>query len=76
VGKDLLGWRNIQDAVSESSKGNARVAHITLVGEHDLHDRDVMDDWRRDGGDQQQDGSCEQEEGADMVEDSCLAHFD
>jgi len=71
-----ISWRNIEHTVSKGSKGNTRVSDIALVGKHNLHDRDVMDDWRRDGGDQQQNRCCEEEEGAHMVEDSSFGHCD
>jgi len=68
--------RNIKHAVTKGPKRNTRMPDIALVGEHNLQDRDIIDDWRRDGGDQKQDGGCEEEESANMVEDSCFSHCD
>lgn len=70
------GRRNIENTMSKGTERYTRMSDITLVGKHNLQDWDIIDDWRRDGGDQQQNSSCEQEEGADMVEDSCLGHCD
>ncbi len=60
--------------MAECAKGDRGVANIRLVGEHDLQDGDVVDDGRRDGGDEQEDGCGKQQEGAHMVEDACLGH--
>lgn len=46
------------------------------VGQSDIENGDVVDDWGGDGGDEEEDGGSEQEERADMVEDSGLSHFD
>jgi len=70
------GGRNIEYTVTKGSERNTRMADIALVGKHDLQDRDIIDDWRRDCSDQQQDSSDEEEKGADMVEDSCFGHCD
>jgi len=70
------GWRNIKHTMPKCPECNTRMSDIALVGEHNLHDRDITDDWRRDGGDQQQDSSCKKEEAADMVENSSFGHCD
>jgi len=47
-----------------------------LVCESHLQDGEIIDDWRSYGGDEEEDGSGEEEKGAKMVEDSSVSHFD
>ena len=68
--------RHIENAVTKGSEGHGGVADISLVGEHDLQDRNVPDDGCGDGRDEEEDRRGEEEEGADMVEDSGLGHLD
>jgi len=67
---------NIQDAVAKGTESDRRVAYISLVGEGDLQDTDVIDDRGRDGGDEEEDGGSEEEEGPRVVDDASLSHFD
>ncbi|KFZ09750.1 hypothetical protein V502_08517 [Pseudogymnoascus sp. VKM F-4520 (FW-2644)] len=55
------GW----DAVPEGTK----VDGIAIL-EVDAEDGEVLDDWRRDGGDDEEDAGCEEQERAQMVEES------
>ncbi len=51
------------------------VAKIGLVGEHHLQDANISNDGRGDGGDEEEYGSYEQQEGAQMMKDSSFLHF-
>lgn len=63
--------------MAECAKGDGRIADISGIGEHHLQDGNIFDDWRRDGCDKQKDGGGEEEEGTNMVDDSCrVSHFD
>jgi len=44
--------RNIEHTVTKGSERDTRMADVALVGKHDLQDWDIIDDWRRDCGDQ------------------------
>jgi hypothetical protein len=68
--------RNIQDAVTKSPEGDGRVADVGLVAEGNLQERDILHNRGRDGGDQEEDGSGEEEEGADVVNETGLGHLD
>jgi len=60
-----------QDAVAKGSEGNGGV-----VGERHLQYVEVVDDWGGDGGDEEQDCRCKEQEGAHMVEHAGSGHFD
>jgi hypothetical protein len=46
------------------------------IGERDLEEAYVVDDWRRDGCDEEEDGGGEEEEGAGVVNDTGASHLD
>ena len=50
--ENLLNWRNIEDAMTESTKRHARMPNVRLVREHDLQDGDVANNGSRDCCDQ------------------------
>jgi len=63
--------------VTKGAKCDGGVADVREVGEHHLQDREVVNHWGGDGGDEKEDCSGEEEECADMVEHSSLMsrHF-
>lgn len=63
--------------MTKGAKSDGRVADVGEVGEHHLQNREVLDNWCGDGGDEEEDGSGEEQEGADMVESASLVsrHF-
>lgn len=74
--RDLLGLRGIGDAVPKCAKANRGVVVGCAICELHAQDRDVIDDGRGDGGDEEKDGGCEEQEGADMVKNSSFGHLD
>lgn len=60
--------------MAECAKIDGTVADVGLVGERDLQDSDVCDDWRRDCSDEKEDRSCKEEEGSNMMESACSCH--
>jgi len=70
-----LYWSYIENAVSKCAKCDRRVSNISLVGEHHLQHRNVVDDRCRDRGDEKKNRSCEDKERANMMEHSCFCHF-
>ena len=48
---NVPGWRHIEDTVSKGTKADRRVAGLSLVCECDAKERDIIQDWRGDGGD-------------------------
>jgi hypothetical protein len=74
--EDLLDGSHIEDAVAKSSECDGGVADISLVGERHLQDGDVSHNRRRDCGDEEQNRCHEEQEGADMMENARLRHFD
>jgi len=69
-----LYWSYIENAVSKCTKCDRRVSNISLVGEHHLQHRNVIDDGCGDRGDEKKNRSCEDKERANMMEDSCFCH--
>ena len=62
---DSRGGCDVEDAVSEGAKCDGGVADVGGVGQHDLQDGDVSYDWGGDGGDEQKNRCCEEEEDAE-----------
>ena len=64
--------------MSKCPKRDRRVADIGEVGEHHLQERDIRDDGRRDGRDEQENRCGKEQKGANMVEDAGLVegHLD
>jgi hypothetical protein len=60
--------------VAKGAERDGGVADVSAVGEHHLQHSDVTDDRRRDGGDEKENRSCEEKEGAEMMKDSCFRH--
>lgn len=73
---DVLRGSNIEDTVAKGTECDGGVAQSRLVGECHFQDCDVANDRRGDGGDEKQNCGCEEEEGTNMVEDTCLCHVD
>lgn len=47
-----------------------------VVGEGDLQEAEVVNDWGGDGGDEEEDGCCKEQEGAHVVEHAGSRHFE
>jgi len=61
----LRDGRHIEHAVAESAEADGRVADLRVVGEGDAQEAEVVDEGRRDGGEEQAEGGDEEEQDAD-----------
>ena len=62
--------------MTECAKGDGGVADVGVIGEHHLQDSNISDYWRRNGRDEEQDGSGKEKEGANVVHNACfVSHF-
>lgn len=73
-GRDLPSAGYIKNTMTEGTKYDTGVAYGGLVGEHHLQHGEVTDDWGGDRGDHEEHGSCEEQEGPEVVEDASLRH--
>jgi len=67
---------DVENAIAKCAKGDRGVAQSRGVGECHLQQGDVMDDRRGDGGDEEEDRGCEEEERSYMVKNSGTGHLD
>ncbi|KFY55814.1 hypothetical protein V496_06885 [Pseudogymnoascus sp. VKM F-4515 (FW-2607)] len=70
-----VGWGGRVDRWGDCSRGGEKVPEGTKVDgvailEVDAEDGEVLDDGRRDGGDDEEDAGCEEEERAQVAEES------
>jgi hypothetical protein len=73
----LLGSGDIAYTVTKGSEGDGCMFAINrVVCEGDFQDGNIVNHWRRDGGDEKQDASDKQEQSSKMMEDSGVCHGD
>jgi len=72
----LVGFRtsNIENTITKRAKRDGRMSKRTRVRECDFQQRDVMDHRRGDGRDEQENGGDEEEECADVMNESRFSH--
>ena len=66
---------DIVDAEPKGSKVDGGMVGVGRVAELDLQQGEIVDDGRRDTGDDEQHGSSEEGKGADVVEEAGSRHL-
>lgn len=63
--------------MTKGAKSNRGVSNVRKIGEHHLQNRNISNNWCANGGDEEEDGSGEEEKGADMVKGAGMisSHF-